>query len=65
MTKPPAGVNGRLGVPEPKEFKEDPVQQITVRWEFYQKGIPEKVYRGAEHPHQAQQPKPLAIGEGR
>jgi large subunit ribosomal protein L13 len=23
-----------------------------------------KVYRGAEHPHQAQQPKPLTIGEG-
>jgi cytochrome c peroxidase len=35
----------RLGVPEPKEFKEDPTQQITVRWEAYQKGVPEKVYR--------------------
>lgn len=35
----------RLGAPEPKEFKEDPLQQITVRWEVYQKGAPESVYR--------------------
>lgn len=38
----------KLGVPEPKEFKEDPLQQITVRWEVYQKGVPEKIYRSAD-----------------
>lgn len=38
----------RLGLPEPKEFKEDALQQITVRWEAYQKGIPEKVYRATD-----------------
>lgn len=38
----------RLGVPEPKEFAEDAVQQITLRWEFYQKGVPEKTYRVAD-----------------
>lgn len=33
------------GVPAAKEFKEDPIHQITLRWELYQKGVPEEVYR--------------------
>lgn len=38
----------RLGVPRPPVFADDPLQQITVRWEIYQKGVPEEAYRTAE-----------------
>lgn len=34
-----------LGVPAAPEFKDDPLYQITLRWELYQKGMPEEVYR--------------------
>jgi len=34
-----------LGVPPAPEFDEDPLYQITLRWELYQKGVPEDVYR--------------------
>lgn len=34
-----------LGVPTAPEFGEDPIYQITLRWELYQKGVPEDVYR--------------------
>ncbi len=37
-----------LGVPENPVFTEDPLYQITLRWENYQKGISEQVYRGAD-----------------
>lgn len=33
------------GAPIAKEFSEDPLYQITLRWELYQKGVPEAVYR--------------------
>lgn len=39
------------GVPAAKEFKEDPVHQITLRWELYQKGVPEDVYRTGADDH--------------
>ncbi len=34
-----------LGVPAAPEFGEDPLYQITLRWELYQKGVPEETYR--------------------
>ncbi len=34
-----------LGVPPAPEFDDDPMYQITLRWELYQKGMPEEVYR--------------------
>lgn len=34
-----------LGVPPAPEFAADPEYQITLRWELYQKGVPEPVYR--------------------
>lgn len=34
-----------LGVPRAREFELDPIFQITLRWELYQKGMPEQVYR--------------------
>jgi cytochrome c peroxidase len=34
-----------IGVPAAAEFEEDPLHQITLRWELYQKGVPEDVYR--------------------
>lgn len=34
-----------LGVPENEVFKTDPLYQITHRWEHYQKGVPEGLYR--------------------
>jgi cytochrome c peroxidase len=37
----------RLGVPVPAAFKEDPLIQITHRWQQYQRGIPEIRYRDA------------------
>jgi cytochrome c peroxidase len=37
------------GVPAAKEFNEDPVYQITLRWELYQKGVPESVYRAGSN----------------
>lgn len=36
-----------LGVPEPAEFKDDPLLQVTHRWQQYQKGLPEANYRDA------------------
>lgn len=38
----------KLGVPENPVFKEDPLYQITLRWEVYQKGVPEAGYRSAD-----------------
>jgi cytochrome c peroxidase len=35
------------GVPDHPQFKEDPVGQVTHRWEWYQKGVTEKDYRNA------------------
>lgn len=37
-----------LGVPEFEGFKEDPLLQITFRWELYQKGVAEPLYRHGE-----------------
>jgi cytochrome c peroxidase len=37
-----------LGVPENEAFKTEPLNQITHRWQHYQKGINEKGYRGAD-----------------
>jgi cytochrome c peroxidase len=37
----------RLGVPEYAGFQDDPLLQITHRWEHYQKGVPEAKYRDA------------------
>jgi cytochrome c peroxidase len=34
-----------LGVPTAPEFAEDPLNQITQRWEIYQKGVSEDTYR--------------------
>jgi len=34
-----------IGVPAAAEFGQDPLSQITLRWELYQKGVPEDVYR--------------------
>ncbi len=34
-----------LGVPENSEFEEDPLRQITFRFEQYAKGVPENIYR--------------------
>ncbi|MCH8322228.1 MAG: cytochrome-c peroxidase [Proteobacteria bacterium] len=40
-----------LGVPAAPEFNDDPLFQITLRWELYQKGVPEEVYRaGSDDP---------------
>ena len=41
----------KTGVPQPKAFAEDPVQQITQRWQAYQKGMSEKTYRSADRDH--------------
>jgi len=41
----------RTGVPAAKEFAETAEQQITLRWEVYQKGVPEKTYRSASDDH--------------
>lgn len=34
-----------IGVPEHPAFKDDPLLQITHRWQQYQKGNPERIYR--------------------
>ena len=34
-----------IGVPRAQEFELDPLYQITLRWELYQKGMPEELYR--------------------
>ncbi|MEW6514618.1 MAG: cytochrome c peroxidase [Pseudomonadota bacterium] len=39
------------GVPEHPQFKEDPLGQVTHRWEVYQKGVPEDKYRTADGDH--------------
>ncbi|MDZ4093663.1 MAG: cytochrome c peroxidase [Paracoccaceae bacterium] len=36
-----------IGVPTAPEFADDPTYQITLRWELYQKGVSEEVYREA------------------
>jgi cytochrome c peroxidase len=36
-----------LGVPEPAEFRDDVLLQVTHRWQHYQKGVPEASYRDA------------------
>lgn len=36
------------GVPAAPEFAEDPLYQITLRWELYSKGVPEAVYRAGD-----------------
>lgn len=36
-----------LGVPENEVFKTEPINQITHRWQHYQKGVPEANYRDA------------------
>jgi cytochrome c peroxidase len=41
----------RTGVPEAKEFLDVDMQQVTFRWEVYQKGVSEKLYRGAAVDH--------------
>ncbi|WP_404379546.1 cytochrome-c peroxidase [Caenispirillum salinarum] len=41
----------KLGVPENAFFADDPIQQITHRWEVYQKGVDEKTYRAADRDH--------------
>jgi cytochrome c peroxidase len=35
------------GVPPHPGFRDDPLTQITHRWQYYQKGVPEAVYRSA------------------
>ncbi len=37
------------GVPAAPEFGEDPLYQITLRWELYSKGMPEAVYRAGDN----------------
>ncbi len=39
------------GVPAHPNFKDDPLGQITHRWELYQKGVPEDKYRNAADDH--------------
>lgn len=39
------------GVPPAPEWQKDEVYQITFRWEVYQKGVDEKVYRTATDDH--------------
>lgn len=36
------------GVPDHPQFAEDPVGQVTHRWEWYQKGVSESDYRNAK-----------------
>ena len=36
-----------LGLPEFPGFKDDPLYQVTHRWQHYQKGVPEAAYRDA------------------
>jgi cytochrome c peroxidase len=37
-----------LGLPEYKGFEDDPLLQVTHRWEVYQKGVSEGKYRSAD-----------------
>ncbi|NJD35951.1 MAG: cytochrome-c peroxidase [Betaproteobacteria bacterium] len=39
------------GVPVHPNFKEDPIGQVTHRWELYQKGVPEDKYRNGNDDH--------------
>lgn len=39
------------GVPAHPNFKEDPIGQVTHRWELYQKGVPEDKYRNGTDDH--------------
>lgn len=36
------------GLPDFPGFKDDPLYQVTHRWEHYQKGVPEQKYRAAD-----------------
>ncbi|MCH8043529.1 MAG: hypothetical protein IID44_07400 [Planctomycetes bacterium] len=38
-----------LGIPQNESFLEDPIQQITHRFEYYSKGVSEEVYRNGKH----------------
>jgi cytochrome c peroxidase len=38
-----------IGVPDHPDFKDDPLLQITHRWQYYQKGVSEGVYREASN----------------
>ena len=38
-----------LGVPNPQEWSEAGLHQITVRWQNYQRGVAEKLYREGKH----------------
>jgi len=40
-----------LGVPHSEAFRNEPLAQITFRWEVYQKGVSEKIYRDADIDH--------------
>lgn len=37
-----------LGLPDFQGFKDDPLYQVTHRWEHYQKGVSEQKYRAAD-----------------
>ncbi|MBI5791302.1 MAG: cytochrome-c peroxidase [Rhodocyclales bacterium] len=39
------------GVPAHPNFKDDPIGQVTHRWELYQKGVPEQYYRTGADDH--------------
>jgi cytochrome c peroxidase len=39
------------GVPVHPNFKDDPIGQVTHRWELYQKGVPEQYYRTGSDDH--------------
>lgn len=39
------------GVPAHPNFKDDPLGQVTHRWELYQKGVPEQYYRDGADDH--------------
>jgi cytochrome c peroxidase len=41
----------RTDVPQKGEFTDTPEAQITFRWEVYQKGVTEKIYRSAAMDH--------------
>jgi cytochrome c peroxidase len=49
------------GVPAAEEFGIDPLYQVTLRWELYQKGVTEEVYRKGDDDlglyHVTKQPK--------
>ncbi len=38
-----------LGVPQPETFEKDVLAQVTLRYQHYIRGVPEKLYRTADH----------------